>query len=93
MNVFELEAQRVRSHTDSLRADAGALSPLTDLPIPEVSPVANYARAVRDAIACANDKAEELQEAARRIAGNMDLTVQAAYHVDESTSQCLGGAL
>ena len=93
MDIFELEASLVNSHTDSLRADAGALNHLTHLPIPELGPVANFARAVDSAIACANTKADELRETAHRIAGNMDLTAQAAYHVDETTGQCLEAGL
>lgn len=93
MNVFELDATHVRTHTDALRNDAASLSPLSELPIPATGPLANFARATAGAIRCSNGKAEELQEAARRIAGNMDLTLQAAHCVDETTGLTLEGAL
>ena len=83
MNVFELDATYVRSHTDALRNDAASLSPLSELPIPATGPLANFARATAGAIRCSNGKAEELQEACGDERADEDAQAEAAAQQGE----------
>ena len=93
METFALDAHTVFAHTDSLRADAGALKPLPHVPVPSGFPFEVFHAAYRTAIDAAERRAQQVRDEARRIAANMETTVYAADSVDGATSAGLGALL
>lgn len=93
MTFFELHAPIVAAHTDALRRDADALTPLPGARFPSSYPYEVFHRAITAAIDVANDRAAGFQHEARRVAAAMDLTVTAAGTVDTCLSRGLGRVL
>ena len=93
MDIFELEASLVNSHTDSLRADAAQLQLLDDVNVPDFWPLGEFSAALSQAITKANTDAEALRAEANRIAAAMDLAVDAAVAVDDRTCRKLEASL
>lgn len=93
MTFFELHTPIVAAHTDALRRDADALTPLPGARFPSAYPYEAFHRAVSAAIDVANDRAAGFQYEARRVAAAMDLTVTAAGTADSCLSQGLGRVL
>lgn len=93
METFAVDAHFVFTHADSLRADANALKPLPEVPIPDVFPFEVFRAAYTTAINTAEQRAQQVRHEARRVAANMETTVYAADSVDGATSAGLGSLL